>query len=250
MSALVIEMPVISDYALQVMQAVFDENEKTKTITNKESGPTALAIALSDFFELASGLEHQGQELDGEVASELAYHAIDLVDRLSYQLRQLDIHDQRDNLAHVFASLAVWFARRGAVLDNLDGVADSFANLINGEDDANGLRELNAMVEEVLMAAAQAIQQDEDKSNPWRPWRVLNLNAGIAATRSLDTGLMQLTFEKLELRLPQDVAGFFADGKRQMDAQDVPQDVRDVMDQFAGKWPAPGQPGKLRLLDL
>ncbi len=36
--------------------------------------------------------------------TELAHYALDLVDRLSYQLRQLDIHDQRDNLARVFDS--------------------------------------------------------------------------------------------------------------------------------------------------
>ena len=237
MSSLAIEVPVISALALQVMRRVIDENENTQKITDEDSGPIPLASALSDFFQLASGLEHDGQRPDVETISELGHYALDLLDRLSYQLRQLDIHDQRDNLARAFASLAVWFARREAVLDNLDGAADGFANLVNGENDENELAKLSQMMDEVLEAAADELKMDQERSNPWRPWRVLNLNAGVAASRSLDAELMQNTFDKLGRRLPYDMPGFFADGKRQMDAQNVPQEVRDVLTRYAEKWP-------------
>lgn len=237
MSSLVIDVPVISDLALQVMKRVIDENENTQIITDEESGPIRLASALSDFFQLASGLEHDGQRPDAETISELGHYALDLVDRLSYQLRQLDIHDQRDNLARVFASLAVWFARRGAVIENLDGTADGFANLVNGENNEGELAKLSQMMDDVLEAATDELKLDQDRSNPWRPWRVLNLNSGVAATRSLDAELMQSTFEKLGRRLPYDMPGFFADGKRQMDAQNVPQEVRSVMTRYAERWP-------------
>ena len=237
MTSLVIEVHAMSDSALQVMKRVIDENERTQQITDEASGPIALASALSDFFQLASGLEHEGQQPDAEVMTELAHYALDLFDRLSYQLRQLDIHDQRDNLARVFASLAVWFARRDAVIDNLDGAADGFANLVNGENDAVELATFSRMMDQVLEAAADELKLDQDRSNPWRPWRVLNLNSGVAATRSLDAQLMEATFESLGRRLPYDMPGFFADGKRQMDAQDVPQEVRDVMTRYAEKWP-------------
>lgn len=247
MNALVIEMSAISNLALEIMMRVIDENEKTQIITDTESGPVALASALSDFFQLASGLEHQSQQLDKEVASELGHHALDLVDRLSYQLRQLDIHDQRENLARLFASLAVWFARRSAVLENLDGTADAFATLVNRENESQGLASLRLLMDEVLESASDTVKADEDRSNPWRPWRVLNLNMGIAATRSLDTQLMEDTFKELGRRVPDDLPGFFADGKRQMDAQDVPQEVRDVMNRFAEKWPAAPSPLPLDL---
>ena len=237
MSALVIEVPAISELALQVMKRVINENEKTRKITDEASGPIPLASALSDFFQLASGLEHEGQQPDSDVITELGHYALDLLDRLSYQLRQLDIHDQRENLAAVFASLAVWFARRDAVLDNLDGAADGFANLVNGQNDPGELATLSQLMDEVLESAADELKMDQDRDNPWRPWRVLNLNSGVAATRSLDAQLMQITFEKLGRRLPYDMPGFFADGKRQMDAQGVPQAVRDVMTRYAEKWP-------------
>ena len=79
---------------------------------------------------------------------------------------------------------------------------------------------------------------DEDRSDAWRPWRVINLNTGIAATRSLDPELMESTFEKLGRRLPYDMPGFFADGMRRMAVQDVPDVARDVMRRYVERWPA------------
>ena len=238
MSALVIEIPAISNVALEIMKRVINENETTQIITDPDAGPIPLASALSDFFQLASGLEHEDQRPDANVMTELAHYALDLVDRLSYQLRQLDIHDQRDNLATVFVSLAVWFARRDAVLDNLDGTGEGFANLVNGQNDTDELAAMSGMIDEVIEAASEEIRLDQDRSNPWRPWRVLNLNSGVAATRSMNVGLMESTFDKIGRRLPYDLPGFFADGKRQMDSQNVPQEVRDLMTRYAEKWPA------------
>jgi hypothetical protein len=43
-------------------------------------------------------------------------------------------------------------------------------------------------------------------------------------------------FEKLGRRLPNDMPGFLADGKRQMMVQNVPDEVRDVMNRYAEKW--------------
>jgi len=236
MSSLVIEIPVISDLALEIMKRVIDENEKTHKITDEQSGPIPLASAMSDFFQLASALENGQQLEDSAAISELAHYALDLVDRLQAQLWYLDIHDQRDRLSRLFASLAVWFARQDAVLDNLNGAADSFAILVNGENDSAVLADMSRLMNEVLEAASNEIKMDEDRSDQFRPWRVLNLNSGVAATRSFDANLMQETFERMERRLPHDLPGFFADGKRQVQMQEVPENVREVMTQFADKW--------------
>ena len=236
MSSLVIEIPVISDLALEIMKRVIDENEKTQRITDEQSGPIPLASAMSDFFQLASALENGEQLEDSAAISELAHYALDLVDRLQAQLWYLDIHDQRDRLSRLFASLAVWFARQDAILDNLNGAADSFAILVNGENDSAVLADMSRLMNEVLEAASNEIKMDEDRSDQFRPWRVLNLNSGVAATRSFDAKLMQETFGRMERRLPHDLPGFFADGKRQVQMQEVPENVREVMTQFADKW--------------
>lgn len=236
MSSISIEIPVISDLALEVMKRVIDENEKTQKISDEQSGPVALASAMSDFFEIASSLENGGQLENSNAISELAHYAIDLVDRLQSQLWYLDIHDQRDHMSQLFVSLSVWFARQDAILENLKGTADSFALLVNAETDSAELARLSRQMDEVLQAASLELQKDEDKSEQWRPWRTLTLNSGVAATRSFNAPLMHEIFEKMEQRLPDDMPTFFSDGKRQVESQDVPEEVREVITRFSEKW--------------
>ena len=49
---------------------------------------------------------------------------------------------------------------------------------------------------------------------------------------------MERIFENVGRRLPYDMSGFLADGKRQMMTQDVPEAVQEVMNRYADKWPA------------
>lgn len=237
MTDLTVEIPAISDLALEVMMRVIDENKATNKIQDENAGPVPLAAALSDLFEIASSLENSEQYVEQEVISELAHYALDLLDRLGHQLLVLDIHDQRDKMARIFVSMSLWLVRRDAILDNMAGAADGFANLVNAEQNTGELARLALLIQEVLDAAADEMQQDEDRSDTWRPWRVLNLNAGIAATRSLDPQLMRETFEVLERRLPYDMPGFFNDGRRQMIGQNIPDEVQQVMQEYADKWP-------------
>ncbi|NNJ93020.1 MAG: hypothetical protein HKP55_15195 [Gammaproteobacteria bacterium] len=239
MTSLTIQIDFTANLALEVVKHILAENEKSSKIPEDNiAGPVFIANALADFFDTAAGIEQQDMQLEPDAISDFGHQGLDLLDRVSWQIRQLDIHDERDRVASIYASLAVWLARRGAVIENMETVADSFAIIVNSENDSGELVNLCRLMEETLQAASEPIKKDEDRSDPWRPWRVLNLNTGIAATRSLDAELMKQVFAELEKRLPEDVSGFFADGKRQMDTQDVPQEVRDVLDEYVKKWPA------------
>jgi len=110
--------------------------------------------------------------------------------------------------------------------------------IVNATSASDDLRFLCGLMEEVIEAASTRLQLDEDRGDAWRPWRVINLNAGIAATRSLDPQLMERTFEKMSRRLPYDMPGFLADGMRQAAFQTVPDAVKDVMRRYMERWPA------------
>jgi hypothetical protein len=238
MSNLVLEIDGISDLALQVMQAVLARTEEAKAIMEDESGPLALANALSDFFGIAGALESGQAYLESDELTEFSEYGLDLLDRLAFLVRKLEIMDLRDTVARMFASMAVWLSRLGATIDNLEGAADGFGMIVNGLSRADDLREICGFMEEVIGVASDRLQLDEDRSNAWRPWRVINLNAGIAATRSLDPALMEATFDKMGRRLPYDMPGFLADGMRQMAVQNVPEATSDVMRRYLEKWPS------------
>ena len=236
MNNLEIEIDAISQLALEIMQAILARDAEAQKIMNDEDGPLALASALSDFFQIAAALESDESYMDSDDLTEFGSYGLDLLDRLDFLVRKLEIMDQRDNVSRVLPSLAVWLARHDAIIDNLKGAADGFAMLVNGLSEPQDLAEMCQMMDEVIEAASKKLQMDEDKSDEWRPWRIINLNSGIAATRSLDPELMERIFEKLGRRLPYDMPGFFADGKRQMIGQDVPEAVSAVMNRYAEKW--------------
>ena len=237
MNALIFDLDGINDRALEVTKAIVERNEQTGKIDSQDAGPLAVAAALSDFFEVATALDKGAIFLESDELAEFAAHGLDLLDRLAYQLLVLEVMEHRENMAVIFASLGVWLSRHDAILDNLEGIADGFGRITNGLSDQKELAEITRLMEEVADVASEQIRLDEDASNPYRPWRVLNLNAGIAATRSLDPELIEQTFENLGRRLPQDMPGFLADGKRQMLLQNVPDAVRDVINRHAERWP-------------
>jgi len=212
MNKLVIEIDAISQLALEIMQTILDRDAEAQKIMGDDSGPFALASALSDFFEIAAALESDESYMDSDDLSEFGSYGLDLLDRLDFLVRKLEIMDQRDNVSRVLPSLAAWLARRDAIIENLAGTADGFGMLVNGLSEPQDLAEMCQIMEEVIEATSETLQMDEDKSDAWRPWRVINLNSGIAATRSLDPELMEHTFEKLGRRLPYDMPGFLADG--------------------------------------
>ncbi|MFB1486578.1 MULTISPECIES: hypothetical protein [unclassified Thiocapsa] len=234
---LILENDAISELALDVTKAVLARTEEARSIMEDEAGPIALAQALSDFFQLAGALEVGAARLEQEELNEFCAYGLDLHDRLAFLVRKVEIMDKRDTVARMFASLGVWVARRGAIIDNLQGTADGFGIIVNGTSGADDLSALCELMEEVIEAASLRLQLDEDRGDAWRPWRVINLNAGIAATRSLDPEVMERTFKKMSRRLPYDMPGFLADGMRQAMFQNVPDEVKAVIRNYMEKWP-------------
>ena len=220
------------------MQAILAKNEEARAIMEDESGPLALARAMSDFFQIAGAVETGAADLEPDQLNELCAYGLDLMDRLAFLVRKVEIMDKRETVARMFASMGVWVARRGATIDNLEGTADGFGMIVNGTAATDDLGTLCDLMEEVIDAASQRLQLDEDRGNAWRPWRVINLNAGIAATRSLDPERMEQTFGKMGHRLPYDMPGFLADGVRQAAVQNVPEEVSEVLRRHMDRWPA------------
>lgn len=237
MNQLVFEIDAISELSLDIMQAIMGKEQEAQKIMGDAATPLELASALSDFFQFAAAVETGQTRMKQDELTEFGAYGLDLLDRQAYLVRKLELMTHRGRVFRMFPSLALWLVRRGATIDNLEGTADGFGMLVNGLSDKHALAEMCELMQEVIEAASDTLQMDEDKSNVWRPWRVINLNAGIAATRSLNPELMVSTFEKMGRRLPFDMSGFIADGNRQMQLQPVPDEVSEVMKQYAQKWP-------------
>jgi len=125
--------------------------------------------------------------------------------------------------------LALWFAQHKLIIDDVEIIVNAISNTANLTQDQTILAELADVIDVIINAFAGEIKADLDKSNPGRPWRFLNLNQAIIATRSHDPKRMESVFEQLVFRLPEDAPGFFDEGMHQMDVIDYPDHVRNVM---------------------
>ena len=84
----------------------------------------------------------------------------------------------------------------------------------------------------VARACHVILRHDLDNANPTRPWRVLNINRGIVATRSQDLDVMNAVFSDLILAIPMDAPEFFSEGMSEMVRQNYPEPVCEVMQEF------------------
>lgn len=189
-------------------------------------------IARAETDGLGSGAGRLGPA-DVERIGDYALSLIESLAWLSGRARRSETAVQIQSLA---MPLALWVARRGGRIAHLEVVVNAFAQYANGLRAPRALGELSDAMGEVLAAAADSHKQDLEKSNPMRPWRVLNLNRAIVATRSHDPARMEVAFDAMVASLPEDARAFFHEGMQQMDIVGYPDHVRAIMSRYRDKW--------------
>lgn len=118
------------------------------------------------------------------------------------------------------------------VLKNIQSVVDGLAYLANAVHDKAVLSQMAVFMGQVARACHVILRHDLDNANPTRPWRVLNINRGIVATRSQDLDVMNAVFSDLILAIPMDAPEFFSEGMSEMVRQNYPEPVCEVMQEF------------------
>lgn len=197
--------------------------------------PDSLGQSLLQFFSFLASFTRSAtsvpDSLNGETG-ELADYGLRLLEELHDWAQRLECRDASDILQSLCVTLALWCAQHRFTISHLEPVVNALSRLANSTQDARILAEITDAISVIIDATAPQVKQDLDKSNPGRPWRQLNFNHGIVATRSHDPKRMESVFEQLMFRLPGEAAGFFAEGMQQMDAIGYPAHVRSVMQKY------------------
>ena len=144
-------------------------------------------------------------------------------------------HQNRD-LARLAIPICLWTARQGGSISRLGLAVNSLAAWANELQDTLQLAELARVMREIIDAASQEVRRNREQDNPMRPWRIINLNYGIVATRSHDPALMDEAFAVLVENLPQDARAFFREGMQQMEVIAYPDEVRKVVEKYDRMW--------------
>jgi len=214
--------------ALACLLQNYIPNTAVQTVT-----PEQLAESMKHFFNILATIDHPTDEgVAIDEMDDLANHGLRLLQELCQWSQKLDCDASYYQFQQLSLPVAVWGAQHGLKLNEIEIIVNAVSHIANHTQDTRYLSKLAEIVESIIESVSPDIQRDLDKSNQSRPWRVLNLNHGIIATRCLDPKRMEAVFEQLIYRLPDDAAGFFAEGMQQMDIIDYPQHVRSVMQTY------------------
>jgi hypothetical protein len=173
-----------------------------------------------------------GEPLGAGEISQIGDYALSLLDELSVIAANRGLQTSMLALQRLSIPVAQWIAGHGGDISSLDIVVNAFASYANEIRQEDKLKQLSDSIARVIQAVSDDIRRDLEAANPMRPWRILNLNWGIVATRSHHVETMQQVFDQLIENIPADAKNFFREGMQQMDIIGYPEHVREVMDKY------------------
>jgi len=173
--------------------------------------------------------------LEEKDISQIGQYTLDLLEGMVAYV-QNKTGEQNRELIRLSVPVSLWVARHGGKLSQIDMPVNSLAGYANEVTEQHALAQLAAVIREVIDACDDDIRRDVEQTNMMRPWRILNLNYGIVATRSHHPEQIEQAYEALIKNLPQDDRQFFKEGMQQMDIIGYPDEVREVVERYNNMW--------------
>ena len=207
---------------------------ETSALAEEDSNePVMLSDAMSQLVDMLNHIQ-RADSTDNSAPAEintLCEYGLHLLDDLAQQAKQLKQADLAKQIERLSLPYALWFARNGSELRQLTTIVNALAQFANQASRPQTMAELYIQCCELIEATSPSLE-DSASDNPEHPWRLLLLNRAIVATRSHNPELMEPAFDAIVEYLPQDAAGFFAEGMEQMAIIDYPAPVREVVKRY------------------
>ena len=177
---------------------------------------------------------HSAKEsaLKNDDINQIGDYALTLLDELSNVAAIQNMHQSMLLLNKLSIPVAVWIAEHGGKISKLDVIVNAIASYANELTDSKHLAIFCDAIRKVVFSVTDEIKMDMEATNPMRPWRILNLNWGIIATRSHNVEMMEMAFDQLIKNIPADARQFFKEGMQQMEVVNYPDHVKAVMKKY------------------
>lgn len=182
---------------------------------------------------------HDERRLDVSEISEIGNHGLNLLQTLSDWASALNLPEVKHRIQFVMVAVALWLARHGGQIKQLDAIVTTLTSLANATSDPDFFVELSNVMGELINAVSEDIRYNAMGHTAGKYWRALNISRGIIATRSLNAEVMEKVFRQLVSNLPEDAATFFEEGLLQLDRLDYPAHIKDVMIRYFHQYATP-----------
>ena len=216
--------------ALSLSLRSTDSDESTQVLKMIEALRQSIQIMLRLNSDVASNKQ---PDMGADEITQIGDYALNLLEEVSVSCASRGMQEQMLELHRLSLPIIHWLKTHGGEVKKLDIVVNAIASYANTLQDKKQLEVLCKLIADIVEITDTEIKQDLEATNPMRPWRILNLNWGIVATRTHNAEIMQQVFEQLINNIPADTQQFFNEGMQQMDIVGYPDSVREVMQKYA-----------------
>ncbi len=213
--------------------------ERFGSVTGAGNDAIVLLAVVSDFLAVMSRLDDE-YGTDRALPIEDAPDAVDEVLRALADLESWLIRfGQADQLPHLEAveiGIGYWAMRHELPIFTVEPIVNALAAKSNAADSKQETAAVYALMQGFISHFSPTLKADLERSNPQRPWRLLNLNFAITAIRTGDADLMRYAFDTLNSHLPEERDGFYAEANALACQPGFPLDTRGLIEAEFARW--------------
>ncbi len=198
-----------------------------------------LVAVVGDFLEVTERLDFE-YGADGALplaalddATDEALRATTELDRW---LERFDLAPQRHELSAVTLGIGLWAMRHAITFFTTEPIVNALATRANEAESKQETAAAYALMQGFILHFAPQLGADLERSNPERPWRMLNLNFAITAIRTGDAALMRYAFDTLNKHLADERAGFYAEAYTLASQPGFPLETRGLVEAEHARW--------------
>ncbi len=206
-----------------------------------ETGADAIVLldVIGEFLIVMEQLDEEyGSEgpLPIEDAVEATEQALRCLAELDTWLGRLNLPALRSDLQTIVLGVGWWAMRHECAILTAAPIINALAERANDATSKQEVAAIYGMMQGFIEFFFPLLGADLERSDPMRPWRLLNLNFAIAGLRTGDEMLMRFAFDKLNDHLPDDRAGFYAEALQIAESAELPQDIQAIIRWQMRKW--------------
>lgn len=223
----------------QASSAVLNAFESSNVQSGGDATPAQLIEAINQFFIIYEKLGSKYSEnslIKKENISQIGEETINCLIALGAWAERLNLQQEKSMLEEIAFSVAHWVIRHQGEIRSLEVIVNTLATKANRTSDTAVLTSLFHVMNDVIEHTSPEQKNDLDKSDPARPWRMLNFNFAIVATRTLNKDLMIRAFDTLGRNLPEDCPQFFEEGLKQSEKEVYGPEIKTMMAEYFKKW--------------
>jgi len=185
-------------------------------------------VAMADALDSTYGRDEELPVADIEAATNDALGEISTIE--SWLTANAQPHSIND-FDPITLGVALWAMRHRVHLQYCEPVVNALARRANDVASRQETAATYAFAQGLIAHLAPSLSADLERSNPERPWRILNINFAIIAIRTGDVALVRFAFDQLNTALPAEREGFYAEALALASQAGFPAGLRDLIAQ-------------------